>query len=391
MRLLIAGGGHSDVPLILAARGLGWTVATAGNRPDEPGHRYSHTFLHCDYSDPQAVLTAATRFRADAVCACCNDFSAVSSAYVAAQLKLPGHDSPDTCGIIHHKDLWRRFSNACDLPGPRAVGCTHLSQVSAAVEHLGLPLIVKPVDLTGGKGIQTAYTAEEAVAAAEVAFAASRVQRIVLEEFLSGTRHGLTCMLQQQQVVFSFADDEYYHISPYRVSAASSMSSCTQETLAEVLSAVRKTASQLHLQDGIFHLQFIRRPDGRAAILDVCRRAPGDLYVDLVRHATGVPYAEWIVRAAAGLPFEVPATLPPQRCITRHCLMADQCGVFQGIHLNPEIDSRIIDRMIWGQPGTAVTDPGLQKFGIVFVDHGSLQQLRSEAPRLQQMLQCRVL
>ena len=55
-RLLIAGGGHSDVPLIQAARNLGWTVATAGNRPAEPGHRYSHVFLHCDYSDPQAVL-----------------------------------------------------------------------------------------------------------------------------------------------------------------------------------------------------------------------------------------------------------------------------------------------------------------------------------------------
>jgi hypothetical protein len=37
-----------------------------------------------------------------------------------------------------------------------------------------------------------------------------------------------------------------------------------------------------------------------------------------------------------------------------------------------------------------VTDPGLQKFGIVFVDHGSFQQLRSEAPRLQQLLRCRV-
>ena len=389
-RLLIAGGGHSDVPLIQAARNLGWTVATAGNRPDEPGHRCSHLFLHCDYSDPQAVLAAARQFRADAVCACCNDFSAVSCAFVAAELQLPGHDSPEICGIIHHKDRWRQFSRQVGLPGPRAVGCTDVSGVTAAVTELGLPVIVKPVDLTGGKGIQTAHTLEAAIAAAQAALAASRAGRIVVEEFLTGTRHGLTCLLQGQQVVFSFADDEYYHLSPYRVSAASSITSCTPETLAEVLQAVQHTATQLQLQDGIFHLQFIRRSDGRPAILDVCRRAPGDLYVDLVRHATTLPYAELIVKAAAGLPFHIPRTLPPQRCITRHCLMADHCGILQEIQFDAEIEPRIFDRTIWGKPGEPVTDPGLQKFGIVFVDHGSVQQLRSEAPRLQQLLRCRV-
>jgi hypothetical protein len=112
--------------------------------------------------------------------------------------------------------------------------------------------------------------------------------------------------------------------------------------------------------------------------------------VDLVRHATGVPYAEWIVKAAAGIPFSVPPALPPQRAITRHCLMADHSGIMQDIRLDPDVDARIFDRMIWGQPGTQVTDPGLQKFGIVFVDHGNVTQLRSEAPRLQQLLQCRV-
>lgn len=389
-RLLIAGGGHSDVPLILAARNLGWTVATAGNRPEEPGHRYSHVFLPCDYSDPLAVQAAAMEFRADAVCACCNDFAAVSCSLVAEQLGLPGHDKPEICRMIHQKDLWREFSRTSGLPGPRAVGCLDVAGVTAAVEQLGLPVIVKPVDLTGGKGIQAADTLEAAVAAARLAFATSRVGRVVIEEYLAGTRHGLSCMLQGQQVVFSFADDEFYHLSPYRVSAASSMSSCPADTLAEVLAAVQRTSVQLQLQDGIFHLQFIRRPDGRPAIFDVCRRAPGDLYVDLVRHAAGVPYAEWIVKAAAGIPFSVPLSLPVQRCITRHCLMADHCGVLREICFDKAIEPRIFDSMIWGKPGDTVSDPGLQKFGIVFVDHVSVPQLRSEAPRLQQMLQCRV-
>ncbi|MFM8725460.1 MAG: phosphoribosylglycinamide synthetase, partial [Planctomycetaceae bacterium] len=126
-RLLIAGGGHSDVPLIQAARNLGWTVATAGNRPDELGHRLSHVFLHCDYSDPQAVLAAARQFRAEAVCACCNDFSAVSCAFVAAELQLPGHVTRESCGRMHHMDRWRPFSGLAGLRGARAVGCARVA------------------------------------------------------------------------------------------------------------------------------------------------------------------------------------------------------------------------------------------------------------------------
>jgi biotin carboxylase len=250
--------------------------------------------------------------------------------------------------------------------------------------------MVKPVDLTGGKGIQRVENIEDGLRAAEVAFSISKAKRIVVEEFIAGTRHGFSCMLRGGRVVFYFADDEIYHLSPYMVSAASSSSSCPEAAVENLIAQSEKIAGTLRLVDGIFHVQFILRPTGEPVIIEICRRGPGDLYVELVRHATGVPYAEWIVRAACGMDLGIIIESPVKRYVTRHCLMAEKAGVFEGFDFDLEVENRIIDRMVWAQVGESVVDPTTHKFGIVFVDHGSLECMREESVRLQKVLRARI-
>ena len=43
-KMLIAGGGYADIPLILAAKKIGYYVITSGNRPDELGHNHRWQF-----------------------------------------------------------------------------------------------------------------------------------------------------------------------------------------------------------------------------------------------------------------------------------------------------------------------------------------------------------
>jgi len=73
-KLLIAGGGYADIPLILSAKKLGYYVITSGNRPDEMGHKYSDEYRKADFSDREAILNLAISSKVSAICACCNDF-----------------------------------------------------------------------------------------------------------------------------------------------------------------------------------------------------------------------------------------------------------------------------------------------------------------------------
>lgn len=392
-RILIAGGSHAEIPLIKAAQALGFYVISSGNRPDGLGHQFADEMQLADYSDMEAMLALAKKHRIDAICAGCNDFSALSAAHVAERLNLPGHDSLKTAEIIHHKDAYRKYASGIGIPGPKAAGFSCLKDAVSAVQEFKLPVLVKPVDLTGGKGISKVVHLLGALEALENAFAISKIKRVVIEEFIEGSRHGFSAILRSGKIVFSFSDDEHYHLSPYLVSGASSPTSCSSASIQKIIEYSERIASDLSLVDGIFHVQFIEREPDDPIIIEICRRPPGDLYVELVRHATGAPYSEWIIRAAAGLDISCVQDFPVNGNVTRHCLMAEQNGVFAGFDFDECIRNSIIDSVVWAMVGDIVNDAHNQKLGVIFLKNSCEFNKVSdkERPDLQKLLRAMIL
>jgi len=109
-----------------------------------------------------------------------------------------------------------------------------------------------------------------------------------------------------------------------------------------------------------------------------------------VRHATGAPYAEWIVRASSGMGIPDAQPMPVINRVTRHCLMAEHAGFFSGLSFNAEIEDSMIDRMIWAAPGDHVIDPAKHKFGIVFIQYQDELQQQKQVPLLQELLATKV-
>ena len=384
-RLLIAGGGYADIPLILSAKKLGYHVITSGNRPEELGHQYSDEYQGADFSDPKAILHLAKRLKISAICACCNDFSALSAAYAAEHLGLPGHDPYRVSQIIHHKDQYRQFALTHGITTPKAMGFTNKKDALSRINSFPFPVIVKPVDLTGGKGISTVNGIGEAKTAIEKAFAISRTKRIVVEEFVVGSRHGFSAFLVNGRIVFFFSDNEHYFLNPYLVSAASVPSIASPIAEQRLCAESEKIASLLSLKTGIFHIQYILRGE-QPVIIEICRRAPGDLYIKLVEHATGVDYPAWIVKASAGLDCSGLVHVEPKGFFTRHCVMSATLGKIRDIIFDADIEKLIIDRFMWWKKGDPVSDVMTSKFGIVFLKFQSQEEMMKKTDHMQELI-----
>lgn len=384
-KLLVAGGGHADIPMVLAARNLGFHVITSGNRPGDLAHRHADSVELADFSDPGALLEIARRRHISAIVPCCNDFSAISSAQVAAELGLPGHDDVETTCLLHHKDRYRAFALTNGIRTPRAGGFSCIGDALAGIDGFAYPLIVKPVDLTGGKGISTVQQPEELQAALEKAFSASRAARVVVEEFIEGTRHGFTCLLKSGKVVFHFQDNEHYFLNPFMVSAASTPACVPPDTAATLIRNVEHIATLLPLVDGIVHVQYILDSSG-PVIIEICRRPPGDLYVRLVQLATGIDYPAQIVRAFAGMGLPDARQVEPDGCYTRHCIMSARAGIVRELRIAPDLSARIIDGMTWWQAGERISDVLTHKLGILFLKFDDIDQMLAETERLQERI-----
>lgn len=388
-KFLLVGGGYADIPLILSAKNLGYSVITTGNRPKDLGHAYADEYYNVDFSDCEAVYKLAKSLNVSAICPCCNDFSALSAAYAAEKMGLPGHDSYETAQIIHHKDRFRMFVMANNIPSPQAVGFGNQQEALANMESFSLPVIVKPVDLTGGKGISVVNSIQEAYPAIKKAFRISKAKRIVVEEYVTGSRHGFSTFLYKGKVRFYFSDNEHYYLNPYMVSAASAPSIVDKSVEDNLCLQAEKIASLLSLQDGIFHIQYILK-ENQPIIVEICRRPPGDLYIKLVEYVTGVDYSHWIIQAFAGIDCKVLRHSSPKRFITRHCIMSATSGKVKDIIFDSSIEKNIIEKFMWWNKGDVITDVMTDKFGIVFLEFISMEEMMTKTKVLNELIKVHV-
>lgn len=383
-KLLILNGSHSDIPLIEAGRRLGFRVITTGSDPSLIGHRLADEYHFADFSDHEAVLRLAQTLQIDAICSCANDFGALTAAFVAEQLGLPGHDKWFTALKLHHKDSYRQFAQHIGVPSPQAASFTNAA--AARNRPFPLPVIVKPVDLTGGKGITQVQHPEQYQLAVDNAFALSRCKRIIVEEFLPGTLHSLTTFLRNQKVIFHFCDNEYSFQNPFLVSTSAGPATDFELVANDLLAAAEHVAKHLDLVDGVLHLQYIRTGNS-AKIIEITRRCSGDLYPGPVQRATGVPWAEWIVRAECGMDT---ANFPHAKqtgFVGRHCIMAPRNGIVRNIRIAPLLAPCICDQLLWWKPGDKIENFLVQKLGILQLQYQSQQQMLAMTQNINELVQ----
>lgn len=375
-KILIAGGGYADIPLIEAARSLGLHVITSGNRPDELGHRHSDEYHDCDFSDREAITELARRLKVDAICPCSNDFSALSAAWAAEKLGLPGHDSPAKLETIMHKDKFHRFAREHGLPVASAHVCQSLEDLKKLPPEMDWPVIVKPVDMTGGKGISVARSPAELEKSARFAQKASRTPRFIVEEFLSpdSYHHNYVSFVGDGKVVWEASDNEHYWKNPYLVWGMSTPSVEEDAIHAQLRDTVNKITGLLDLKPGIFMAQHCV-VGGKLKIVEMGRRSPGNLHGRMLELATGFDFSLWTIKAALGeaIPDSFPAGR--SRFIAEHCVMAPANGRIKSIEIDPRIGENILEKIWLMRPGDMVGNYLLDKMGILLMEFATMEEM----------------
>jgi len=373
-RLLLLGGSHADIPLIVAAKNLGFEVITTGNKPSDLGHPFADQYVNGDFSDVLEMTKLASQLQISAVCAGCNDFAAISAAFVAEQLGLPGHDSSDLTLSIHHKNRFYELATSTSVSVPLTREVTTLQEATSTVEQFGLPVILKPTDLTGGKGISVVHRLEDLASAWDIAASITRRDCLVIQQYITGSNHAVSVIISDGSIAFAFFDNEHYYSNKYLVGAASFPTELSLEVQSRVKNSVQSLVDELQLVDGLLHLQFMVDAKQEFFFIDVCRRSPGDLYIRFVEISTGIPYPEIIVRAATGLAIDSQFVATNSRFMGRLCLMPSETGLFVRVH-EVEGPGRILERLPLMLPGTDIYDVGLQKVEILQIEFESAEEM----------------
>ena len=182
-KILMLGGSLYQTYAIKEAVRLGYEVITCDYLPDNPGHQFAHEYHNVSTTDKEAVLKLAKELHVDGVVAYASDPAAPTAAYVCEKLGLP--TSPyQSVEILSKKDLFRAFLSENGFNVPKAKGYTRYEDAFAEIDEFRLPVMVKPVDSSGSKGINKLTDKSQLKLFVEDALSYSREKRFLIEEFI---------------------------------------------------------------------------------------------------------------------------------------------------------------------------------------------------------------
>ena len=182
-KLLFLGGTMQQIPAIKQAKDMGYYVITCDYLEENPGHKFADEYYNVSTTDLDGVLELAKKCEIDGIVAYASDPAAPTAAYVAEKLNLPGNPF-ESVKILTQKDLFRDFLYKNGFNTPRAKGYSTFEKAYEEIDKFNFPVMVKPVDSSGSKGVVKIFEKSELKDAVEEALMYSRNGRFIIEGFI---------------------------------------------------------------------------------------------------------------------------------------------------------------------------------------------------------------
>ena len=205
------GGSIYQTYSIKEAVKLGHYVITCDYLPGNPGHKFAHEYHNVSTTDKEAVLALARDLKVDGVVAYASDPAAPTAAYVCEKLGLP--TSPfRSVEILSKKHLFRKYLAENGFNVPKANSYTRLEEAEIDLKNFHLPVMVKPVDSSGSKGVNKLTDPSQLKAFFEDALSYSRDKIVLIEEFIvkAGPQISGDAFSVDGKLVFHCLGNEFY-------------------------------------------------------------------------------------------------------------------------------------------------------------------------------------
>lgn len=297
--LMILGAGYTQIPLIRAARRLGFRTAVTSIAGPYPGFEEADEIIYADLSNPDEVAEKAVESRVDGVATCGLDLAMGAIGAVSQALGLPG-PSREAALKAGNKLLMKQALTACGVQTADWVCVHNERELEEAMDRLRFPVIVKAVDLMGSRGIFRADTREEARENYKKTMEATGKDYCLVEEFIEGTLFGAEGMVADGKLLFLLPNntEAFYGAVPSPVGHSVPFEK-EQELGVQVREQTEKAIRALGLDNCPVNCDLIYK-DGRVYIVELTGRSGATGLSEMVSTWYGIDYYETIVRLAMG-------------------------------------------------------------------------------------------
>lgn len=359
-KLMLLGGLRYLLPVIEAAHKQGYYVITADYLPDNIAHKYSDEYCNVSIIDKEAVLKEAKRLQIDGIMSFACDPGVIAASYVQDQMGLPSFGPFSSIEILQNKDMFRSFLRDNHFNVPWAKGFACIDEAMAESVNFPYPLIVKPTDAAGSKGVSRVDKTENLKPAIELAMKYSISGHFIVEEFIEkqGCSSDTDSMSIDGKLVFSsFCAQRFdsHAINPYTPAAYSWPSTFTKEQELYLISEIQRLITLLGLKTVVYNIETRIGTNGKPYIMEMTPRGGGNRLCEMLHFSTGIDLITAITRAVVGDPIVTPIEQKPYNGYWAEIILhANKSGIFDHLEISQDLHAEIIEEDLWVRRGDHV-------------------------------------
>jgi len=340
-KLMLLGGLRYLLPVIEEAHRMGVYVITADYLPNNIAHKYSDEYCNVSIIDKDAVLKAAQELKIDGILSHAVDPGVVSAAYVAEKMGLPFQCSYDVACILQDKSLFRKFLAEHGFNSPKAKGYDNPEDALKDVDCFNWPVIVKPVDSAGSKGVTKVENKADLRNAVETALSASHSKHFVIEDFLDkvGAQSSADIFTVDGKLVYPAYSDQLFDenaANPYTPAIEIWPASMDQKYQDDLTAQLQRLFSLLDVKSGIYNVESRVCSDGKAYIMEVSPRGGGNRIAELQDMATGQSLIQNEIKKALGMPLDIISEPKYEGIWCNYILHSNVSGTLVSVDIDPD-------------------------------------------------------
>lgn len=337
-KLLILGGSRYVLPLIEIAHRLNAHVITCSNVPDEISHKYADEYYNVSVVDKEEVLKLAKEKSIDGIVSFACDPGVVTAAYVSEKMNLNFQGSYKSTSILQNKGLFRDFLIKNGFNSPRAKHYREGDDPFKDVDYFNWPVIVKPVDSAGSKGVTKVDNPNSLKDAISIAVNQSKSKNYIIEDFLifKGYHSSTDVYTVDGKIKFITYSDQLFDSkanNPYAPAIIVWPSTMEKKHQDYLTSEIQRLMTLLDMKTGIYNIETCVDTDGNPYIMEVSPRGGGCKIAELQRFAFNVDLIEAEVRNALGLPMNEVKQTTCKGCWGEFVIHSqpNDTGIFKGV------------------------------------------------------------
>lgn len=308
-KLMLLGGLRYLLPVIEEAHKLGIYVITADYLPGNIAHKYSDEYCNVSIIDKDAVLKAARDLKIDGILSHAVDPGVVSAAYVAEKMGMPFQCSYEAACILQDKSRFRAFLSRNGFNCPKAKGYSDVREALKDIDYFNWPVIVKPVDSAGSKGVTKVEEKAKLADAITFALSCSISKNFIIEDFLDkvGAQSSADIFTVEGKLVYPAYSDQLFDdnaTNPYTPAIEIWPATMELKYQNDLSNQLQRLVTLLDMKTGIYNVESRVCSNGKAYIMEVSPRGGGNRIAELQDMATGQSLIRAEICKALNLPMD---------------------------------------------------------------------------------------